>query len=213
MKKLQVSDSDSFQLLLLNGHQIILKQVMLRRRKDDIINGKKLIELPQRTVEVISCPFDATERIFYESLENKMDEVLEKLLNKTRGTSIFQSFCSCFAFGKVCIQRVVHLYKLPNGCVQLAITHSSSVKIIRRIWKLWNPRRQKRIPKPMQMISLRLSAKWVSRHRNVRCALWSMSILHPNVLVSTLTPLKQPHSQKFRRGKMAGLLRDLCTPR
>lgn len=59
---------------------------MLRRRKDDIINGKKLIELPQRTVEVISCPFDAAERTFYEALENKMDEVLEKLLNQDKGS-------------------------------------------------------------------------------------------------------------------------------
>ncbi|KAF9453312.1 hypothetical protein P691DRAFT_658741 [Macrolepiota fuliginosa MF-IS2] len=65
--------------------QVILKQIMLRRRKDDVLNGKKLIDLPKRTVEIISCPFDASERAFYDSLETKMDDVLEKLMNQEKG--------------------------------------------------------------------------------------------------------------------------------
>ncbi|KXN88440.1 hypothetical protein AN958_07346 [Leucoagaricus sp. SymC.cos] len=65
--------------------QVILKQTMLRRRKNDKLNGKTLITLPQRTVEVISCPFDASERAFYTSLENKMDETLEKLMSSKNG--------------------------------------------------------------------------------------------------------------------------------
>lgn len=59
---------------------------MLRRRKDDEINGKKLIELPKRTIEIVSCPFDASERTFYTSLETKMDDVLEKLMNQEKGS-------------------------------------------------------------------------------------------------------------------------------
>lgn len=65
--------------------QVILKQIMLRRRKDDTLNGKRLIELPKRTVEIVSCPFDGSERAFYTSLETKMDETLEKLMSSDKG--------------------------------------------------------------------------------------------------------------------------------
>jgi len=60
---------------------------MLRRRKDDILNGKKLIELPKRTVQIISCPFDASEQAFYVSLETKMNETLEKLMKSDKGNN------------------------------------------------------------------------------------------------------------------------------
>jgi len=58
---------------------------MLRRQKDDILNGKRLIELPKRTVKIISCPFDALEKALYASLETKMNETLEKLMNSDKG--------------------------------------------------------------------------------------------------------------------------------
>lgn len=60
---------------------------MLRRRKDDVLNGKKLIELPKRTIEIVSCPFDATERAFYRSLETKMDDALQKLMKQEKGNN------------------------------------------------------------------------------------------------------------------------------
>ncbi|KAG5637212.1 hypothetical protein H0H81_005375 [Sphagnurus paluster] len=60
--------------------QVVLKQIMLRRRKDQFLNGKALIELPKRLVEVISCPFDPSEKAFYDALEGKMESVIEKLM-------------------------------------------------------------------------------------------------------------------------------------
>lgn len=65
--------------------QVILQNIMLRRRKQDTLNGKALIELPARTVEIVPCAFDAHEKFFYESLETKMEGVLEKLLAETKG--------------------------------------------------------------------------------------------------------------------------------
>lgn len=61
---------------------------MLRRRKDQLLNGKKLIELPQRTVTVVSCPFDSSEQAFYSALENKMEDVVEKLMDKGKNSYI-----------------------------------------------------------------------------------------------------------------------------
>lgn len=67
--------------------QVVLKQVMLRRKKDDSLNGQKLIELPQRLVNIVSCPFNASEKAFYDGLENKMEHVIEKIMNTKGGNS------------------------------------------------------------------------------------------------------------------------------
>lgn len=58
---------------------------MLRRRKDQVINGKVLIELPPKTLEIVSCPFSVSEDMFYQNLSEKMDKVLDKLLQDNPG--------------------------------------------------------------------------------------------------------------------------------
>ncbi|SJL10479.1 uncharacterized protein ARMOST_13865 [Armillaria ostoyae] len=62
--------------------QVVLKSVMLRRRKDQIINGKVLIELPPRELNIISCPFSPAEQTFYDELAVKMDSTLQTLMDK-----------------------------------------------------------------------------------------------------------------------------------
>ncbi|TFK75607.1 hypothetical protein BDN72DRAFT_831922 [Pluteus cervinus] len=63
--------------------QVVLKGVMLRRRKDQQIDGKPLIDLPPRNVNTVSCPFDRSEKAFYESLEGKMGTVIDELTSKS----------------------------------------------------------------------------------------------------------------------------------
>lgn len=65
--------------------QVVLKQVMLRRRKDQLLNGEVLIKLPKRNVETISCKFDASEREFYTALEKQMGDIIEKLMSSKNG--------------------------------------------------------------------------------------------------------------------------------
>ncbi|KAL4267211.1 SNF2/RAD54 Helicase and Transcription Factor [Pleurotus pulmonarius] len=60
--------------------QVVLKAIMLRRTKTDTLNGKKLIELPARVVEIVNCKFNPSERNFYHALENRIEEMLEKLM-------------------------------------------------------------------------------------------------------------------------------------
>lgn len=62
--------------------QVVLKQVMLRRRKDQLLNGEVLIKLPKRNVDIVSCDFDAAEREFYDVLEEKMKETVADLMAK-----------------------------------------------------------------------------------------------------------------------------------
>lgn len=51
--------------------QVVLKAIMLRRAKDATLDGKPILVLPGRKVEVVSCAFDADERAFYDALEQK----------------------------------------------------------------------------------------------------------------------------------------------
>jgi SNF2 family DNA or RNA helicase len=64
---------------------------MLRRQKNQTLNGKPLLNLPKRTVSIVSCPFDASELAFYNALENKMEHVIEKLMSQTKGNSAYMS--------------------------------------------------------------------------------------------------------------------------
>ncbi|KAL5520694.1 hypothetical protein ACEPAF_2696 [Sanghuangporus sanghuang] len=58
--------------------QVVLKAIMLRRKKDSMLNGKQLLELPDRNVHVVHCTFDADEREFYESIASKVELTLNK---------------------------------------------------------------------------------------------------------------------------------------
>jgi SNF2 family DNA or RNA helicase len=53
---------------------------MLRRRKTDVLNGKPLIELPERHLSIVPCEFDKDECEFYFALENKIDEAMQKFV-------------------------------------------------------------------------------------------------------------------------------------
>ncbi len=53
---------------------------MLRRHKTDVINGKPIIELPERHISIVPCDFDEDERQFYFALENKIDEAMQKFV-------------------------------------------------------------------------------------------------------------------------------------
>ncbi|KAH9034929.1 SNF2 family N-terminal domain-containing protein [Lactarius hengduanensis] len=59
---------------------VVLRAVMLRRHKTDVLNGKPLIELPERHLSIVPCEFDEDEREFYFALENKIDEAMQKFV-------------------------------------------------------------------------------------------------------------------------------------
>ncbi|TDL20620.1 hypothetical protein BD410DRAFT_725354 [Rickenella mellea] len=60
--------------------QLVLKAIMLRRKKDTLLNGKPLIELPPRIVNVQPCEFDEDEREFYDALEKKIALTINKFM-------------------------------------------------------------------------------------------------------------------------------------
>lgn len=97
---------------------------MLRRKKDTIIDGKPLIELPPRELEIITCTFSAKEQQFYNDLAAKMDKTLDALM-QTEGSKSYisvlllllrlrQGPCR-FEDGKVTMLTV--LYSLRSLCI------------------------------------------------------------------------------------------------
>lgn len=62
---------------------VILQTIMLRRTKDAKYNGKRLLELPKRTVDVVTIEFqNDDEREFYEMIETRMKANLEESENE-----------------------------------------------------------------------------------------------------------------------------------
>ena len=53
---------------------------MLRRCKDSFLNGKVLIDLPPRVVNIVTCEFDPEEMEFYRALSEKVDVTLSKYI-------------------------------------------------------------------------------------------------------------------------------------
>lgn len=106
---------------------------MLRRRKDDTLNGKRLIELPKRTVEIVSCPFDVTERAFYASLETKMSETLEKLMNSDKGNKYMSVLLLLLRLRQGKLPRHTVIWLLDKSFEKHVIILFSSQRIIGRI--------------------------------------------------------------------------------
>ena len=52
---------------------------MLRRTKNTILNGKPLLDLPDRIVNSVQCEFDEEERQFYNGVQAMVDKNLETL--------------------------------------------------------------------------------------------------------------------------------------
>jgi len=64
--------------------QVVLKSLMLRRTKNQILNGKPLLQLPERILELVECSFNATEKEFYRLLENRMSSEVNKLVQSDK---------------------------------------------------------------------------------------------------------------------------------
>lgn len=51
--------------------QAVLRKVMLRRTKESTINGKRILQLPPKTIEMVELDFTPEEREIYTSIETK----------------------------------------------------------------------------------------------------------------------------------------------
>ncbi|OLN85717.1 putative ATP-dependent helicase C23E6.02 [Colletotrichum chlorophyti] len=62
--------------------QVLLKATLLRRTKTSEIDGKPILQLPEKSEEVVYAELDADERQFYKDLETKSQVQINKYLRK-----------------------------------------------------------------------------------------------------------------------------------
>ncbi|KAG6053138.1 hypothetical protein E4U17_002497 [Claviceps sp. LM77 group G4] len=60
----------------------LLKAVMLRRKKDSLLDGKPILELPPKTEHVVYAELSTDERDFYKQLEEKAQVLFSKYLRE-----------------------------------------------------------------------------------------------------------------------------------
>jgi SNF2 family DNA or RNA helicase len=68
--------------------QVILKAIMLRRLKTAELNGKRILNLPERTVTVVNCTFDHDERTFYRALAERTALTMSKVCERDGDVAI-----------------------------------------------------------------------------------------------------------------------------
>ncbi|KAG8906365.1 hypothetical protein FRB99_007049 [Tulasnella sp. 403] len=62
--------------------QVVLQAIMLRRTKTQIVQGKPIISLPDRLLDVVSCEFDEEEAEFYKALTDRTNSALDKIVGQ-----------------------------------------------------------------------------------------------------------------------------------
>ncbi|KAJ3534788.1 hypothetical protein NM688_g7079 [Phlebia brevispora] len=71
---------------------VILNACMLRRTKNTVLNGKPLLDLPDRIVNNVHCEFDPEEREFYNNVQAMVDTSLDKL--QSSGEAMSKNYTS-----------------------------------------------------------------------------------------------------------------------
>ncbi|CEJ86352.1 hypothetical protein VHEMI04083 [[Torrubiella] hemipterigena] len=66
----------------MDGLRALLKAVMLRRKKDSLLDGKPILRLPPKTEEVVYAELSEDERGFYKQLEMKSQVLFSKYLRE-----------------------------------------------------------------------------------------------------------------------------------
>lgn len=66
---------------------VVLKVIMLRRTKNQSLNGRPLLQLPERNLDIIECQFDPTEKAFYSRLQSRMSSEVNKLVKQSENVN------------------------------------------------------------------------------------------------------------------------------
>ncbi|KAJ3317695.1 hypothetical protein HDU76_001082 [Blyttiomyces sp. JEL0837] len=65
--------------------KLLLGAIMLRRTKFTMIDGKPLLNLPEKKVELVSLQFSETETTFYGALNQRIQDQLQRVLKNDQG--------------------------------------------------------------------------------------------------------------------------------
>ncbi|KAF9220758.1 hypothetical protein BS17DRAFT_786466 [Gyrodon lividus] len=97
--------------------QAIFKSILLRRRKDSLLDGKKLIELPAKHVDLEKLTFSQEERDIYQMVEAKSQARFNRFL---RAGTVLKNYH----------QVLVMLLRLRQTCVHPALIQESCEALV-----------------------------------------------------------------------------------
>lgn len=80
--------------------QALLKAICLRRTKTSLVDGKPILELPDRNVERVETPFSVDERAFYEALETRTRDRFNAYVRAGTVMKNYSNVRHCFLFLK-----------------------------------------------------------------------------------------------------------------
>lgn len=94
----------------------LLKAILLRRTKKSTVDGRPLLQLPERTTEMVHTVFDNEQKAFYQSIESKTQLTYNRYL--AAGT-----------VGRNYSQILVLLLRLRQTCCHPALLKDHAIKI------------------------------------------------------------------------------------
>ncbi|KAH9895492.1 SNF2 family N-terminal domain-containing protein [Xylariomycetidae sp. FL2044] len=101
--------------------QVLLKQIMLRRSKNSMIDGKPIIELPEKTEETVHVVFDQDEQEYYNQLEKSASVQVSKYLRSgTVGKHYAHVLALLLRLRQACCHPYLHLTDAESANSDLA---------------------------------------------------------------------------------------------
>jgi SNF2 family DNA or RNA helicase len=67
--------------------QFVVPKTMLRRMKDQIVNGRRLIDLPQKHFREVECVMGNDERRFHDAIQDRMKNAILTLINTLKANA------------------------------------------------------------------------------------------------------------------------------
>ncbi|KAI9098717.1 SNF2 family N-terminal domain-containing protein [Phlyctochytrium arcticum] len=87
--------------------RVILQAIMLRRTKKSTVDGKPLLNLPERRVELVTVEMTGAEREFYDRLEGTMRDRLKEYKKADLGANYASILCLLLRLRQACNHRAL----------------------------------------------------------------------------------------------------------
>lgn len=110
--------------------QAILKTCMMRRHKDSVLNGQRLLNLPPKNTTEVNLDFSEEERAIYDQVEQRMKIKFGKFLKQGESYTLLISGHILTSFRDCAEEHVV----CPHYVDASSTTHLSPLAASQKSW-------------------------------------------------------------------------------
>lgn len=134
LKKLSSRRYDDFDReQLMKRLRAVLAAVMLRRTKTLKIDGKPILELPEKHLRRVDVHMDAEENSYYRDVEQKIQRSARKLLGQSKNQGLDGILALLTRLRQACL----HQYLIEIGEYKRSLTDQAQVRFLRQWMKNW----------------------------------------------------------------------------